>query len=558
MALLSGAQATAECFKKLGVKRVYGLIGTSILDLIDALYNKKDEIRYISVRHEQTAVSMADAEGRLTGRPGVAVVHAGPGFLNGLIGVGIAYKDSSPLLLMSGGVRRRLKGYDVLLEVDQERIVSPITKGVWRVKSAREIPKIISEAFSVAITPPKGPVMVEVPEDVWPEVDDIDIDECRLADIKVRAPSEEDVIETVKMLKRSSKPLILAGGGINNVRGSELLIKFVEKYKIPVITTGNGRGVIPEDHPLSLGRVGFGGGSTYADRAFEESDFILALGCQLSDVTTYSYTLLPKGDVVIVTLDERAGEKPGPYTLWSKSDAYEFLKKLSEKVGEFKVSDDWLNKIRNYEKSWMSILKEALSREREGFVNPAKFFKKLDEYLPSNSVITAGQGMHVLYAYAYLKVRRPRGFLVSTNLGAMGFGLPAALAAGIVEHDSKVVAILGDGEFMMTLQDLETAVRERIPVKIVVVNDYSYRVLWYRQKLQKMGRIYGSTHLNPDFARVAEIFGASGYRVNSNDGLDDLIKEFLREDEPSVIDLIIDPEDLPPLNIEASLKMTQF
>lgn len=559
---LSVAEAVAECLKKFGVKRVYGLIGTSILDFIDALYDYREDIRFITTRHEQVAVSMADAEGRLTEKPGVAIVHVGGGFLNSLISVAMAYKDSSPIILISGAVRNRVAGLDSMYEVDQINMIKPITKAQFRVNQPQDIVNTLANAYSIAISPPYGPVYIEVTEDIWAQTHDYDIGGCMLNISQSPAPSDRDIETVIEYIKRSDRPIILAGGGINNIRSSKMLLKLTEYLKIPIVTTGRGRGAFPEDHPLSLGRIGFGGGSLYSDKAFEESDLVIALGCGLSDISTYSYNILPKGDIILVNLDEKTDEKPVPYSEWFYMDTNLFLKKLVEKIisqGLEKGYESWWDDIFKWKKGWDAILNDALNRIHEGFVNPSRFFKRLDEKLNmKETIITAGQGMHILYTYSFLKIRVPKTYLVATNLGAMGFAFPAALAAKLVNPNYEVIAVVGDGEFMMTIQDIETALREKIPVKIVIVNDNSYRVLYYRQKLQKGGRLIGTLLTNPDFKKLAESFGVEGRTLNNNSEIDDAVDEMLKSDKPYILDLQIHPDDIPPLNLDASLKMTSL
>jgi len=560
--MMDVAHATVECFKRLGISRIYGLIGTSILDFVDALYDYRDDIRFITTRHEQVAVSMADAEGRLTSKPGVAVVHVGGGFLNSLISVGIAYRDKSPVVILSGGVRRRLRGLESMYEIDQESIIRPIVKKAYVVDEPSKIVDIVSSAYNIAISPPYGPVYIEVPEDIWLNTSEYDFNICKEAIKSPPKPKDEYIDKVIEYLKDSERPLILAGGGINNMSSSSLLVRLLDSLKIPIVTTGSGRGVITEDHPLSLGRVGFGGGSTYADKALEKCDLLLALGCSLTDITTYSYNIIPKGDIILVNLDEKTDERPIPYSEWFYTDANVFLRKLVDKISSLGVKREysgWIDEINSWRRGWERILDDTLSREFKGYVNPARFFKYLDNKLRDIEVIiSAGQGMHILYAYSFLKARSYRSFLAATDLGAMGFAFPAALAAKTVYPNKEVIAIVGDGEFMMTLQDLETMVRENIPVKIVIVNDNSYRVLYYRQKLQKMGRIYGTLLTNPDFMRLAESFNIESLSLEDNSKIPDAVNKMLNTDKPFIVELKINPVDIPPLNLEASLKMTSL
>jgi len=546
------AQAVVECLEKLGVRRAYGLIGTSILDLVDA--TKDTKIRYISTRHEQVAVSMADAEGRLTGNPGIAYIHGGPGFLNSLISVANAYKDSSPLLMIAGAVKRRLSGLDSWLEVPQLDMVKPIVKAALRIDRPAQVGKVIGEAYYAAMSPPKGPVFVEVPEDVW-RLEGASTEGVS-AELKTAPAIGQDYIgKVVELLRKSTKPMILVGGGLNHLEGTQILTGFVEKFRIPVASTGNGRGVLPEDNPLSLGRIGFGGGNTIADSALEEADLVIALGAGISDVTTYGYNIVPKGDVVVVDLDPLAMNKPVPYAMHLYADATSFLEQLSKSVISYAPSDEWFQFIEKKREFWNNLLEGAMAWNPKGYVNASNFFKVLDAKLPKDVLITAGQGFHILYTFAFLKIRRYHGFLAATNLGAMGFAFPAALGAKVVQPEREVVAVLGDGEFLMTLQDLETAVREKIAVKVIVVNDSSYRVLLMRQKMQKAGRVFGTVHTNPDMSKLADAFGVMSMVVADNTQVEAATDFILaRTEKPRILELKVSQEDMPPFNMEASLK----
>lgn len=535
------AEVVAKTLSDFGVTRVYGIIGTSLIDFIDALYDYR-EIRYISCRHEQVSASMADAEGRLTGFPGVAVAHASPGVLNSAISVANAYKDGSPMILIAGSVKRMLKGKNSMLEANQFEIMKNITAGSFRIEDPKKALQVMNTAFSIAISE-SSPVYVEVAEDLWSEESYYEKSDLRVAR---RIAKDDEIEKAASIIKRSSKPLILAGSGINSEKGNKALMELVEKTGIPVVTTGNGRGAISEDNELCFGRVGFGGGFLHADRALRNSDCVICLGCQLSDITTYGYKWMPQKDVIAVTLDKEAGKKL-EYTLISYSDAIDFAKRLAQKI-DYRVDKSWIEEIRSWQKEWNEFLEKIAMMKYENFANPALFFKKLGEKV-KNATICAGQGMHVLYAQAYLRARFPRSYLAATNHGAMGFGFPAAMTAKLLGRES--IAVLGDGEFMMTIQDLETAVREKIAVKVVVVNDNSYRVLYFRQKFQKGGRIYGTLHTNPDFARLAEIFGAEGVRVEKDSEIDDAIKLMLKSDKPFVLDLLISPDSFVPFNMEA-------
>lgn len=556
---LTGAQTMVLGLEKMGTTRLYGIIGTSILGFFEGLYEKRDKIRYISCRHEQVAASMADVEGRLTGRPGVAIVHSGPGALNAMISVGNASKDSSPMILITGAVKSRLKGTDGMLEADHLKLFAPLTKGTFRVQRTTEIPEILSMAYRTSLDGAWGPVLIEVPEDVWKERAEVDETAYRFERPVPPKASESDLIEVLAALSRAKQPLLLAGCGVAYARASDRLREFAELLQVPVATTGNGRGVLPEDHPLSLGRVGFGGGNPVADAAFRKSDVILGLGCGISDMVTYEFTQESDADIYLINLDP-AAEKRKVYVeknlLCNVGEALTILLQTvkARKIGPL---SPWTNQLEEERKIWAGMLEAACGEK--GRLSPSFVLSRLDLLLPRNAIVCGGAGMHVVYAHDYLKARGPQQFLASVNFGAMGFGLAAAMSAKLCYPERTVLAVLGDGEFLMTVQDLETAVREKIGIKIIVVNDNSYRVLEMKQRLQYQGHVIGTRHGNPDFMKLAEAFGLKGIRLEKPEdvGAQNFEPLLRTDDKPVLIEIVTDPEDLPPTNLDAALKMGQ-
>lgn len=558
----------AETLHHIGLNRLYGIIGTSVIDFIDTLYNYRDKIDFVTTRHEQVAASAADAQGRVTGKPGVAVVHAGPGFLNAMISLGIAYRDRAPLLLISGGVRRRLRKTGAWLEVDQESLSRPIAKSYYYLGDPSSTPETLVSAVKDALTPPRGPVVLEVAEDIWRSK--INVADSYFKRIKDEISSiyekgygqsqvEDFVKDVLNLLETAEKPVILACGELSmdpRFKQSTLL-KLASKIGAYIVTSGNGRGACPEDHPRCLGRVGFGGGSLVADRAFENSDLVIVLGNEFDDITTYAYTMLPEGDILVASLDPLVEKRPAYYDYYIV-DPIIALEKLVDSLESHSLTpkdklDELVSEAR---KQWNTILGEALNRSYDHGPNPALFFKELDRVLPRDRIIAAGQGTHILYTYSYMKIYEPRSFLAATNLGAMSYAFPAAIGAAQATTNRPVIAVVGDGDFMMTVQDLETVVREKIPVKIIVVNDNSYKVLYLRQTIQLGGRIYETLLGNPDFMKLAEAFGIKGIRVENNNMIASTIEEILRSDDPLLVEIPVSPDDLPPLNLEYTLRMS--
>ncbi len=386
------AQVLVEGIKAMGATRVYGVIGTSNLSFVDALYDHREELRYVSCRHEQVAASMADAEGRLTGIPGVALTHSGPGTFNALISVGNAYKDCSPLILLSGAVKRRLKGSDGMLEADHQAIFAPLCKGVFRLEDAAGAAAVFSKAYSLAVSGARGPVLVEVPEDVWGEEAGEGPPNFRLAP-EYRPPLHvEDVWRAMEMVKGARRPLLLSGGGVAYARCSDLLVRLAEALQAPVITTGNGRGTIPEDHALCLGRVGFGGGNTVADTALSEADVVMGLGCTISDMTTYEYTLPVSGEVILVNIDLEAmltSRFRAQYML--EADVKDFLSEALGAVRDYRPPsrDEWWKVLEDKRREWRLRLDEAIASDKVP-LSPGRVVHELSRLLPQGHIVTVG------------------------------------------------------------------------------------------------------------------------------------------------------------------------
>jgi len=465
------SELLVRSFESYGVKRAYGLVGTSVLELMDALFSSK--IRYVSTRHEQVAVSMADAEGRLTGRPGFAIVHGGPGFLNSLVSLTNAWKDGSPMVLVAGAVKRRMTGMDSWLEVPQSAMVASVVKKAWRVERGQDAARAFADAYSLAASPPFGPTFVEVPEDVWSQ--EAGRDAAGVSISAARLSSDEEVARVADALARAKRPLIVLGGGINTPEGAKAIEALLSRVEVPVVTSGNGRGTLSEESPMALGRIGFGGGSRVADDALVQADLVLCLGCGLSDVSTYGFNLTPRGDVIIADLDPLWERKPVPCALHAECDATDFAQRLSLAASPHSMGEDWKDQIESGRKAWSAILSEAESRGKPGFVNPGRFLRALDRALPADAILAVGQGLHVLYAYAFIKVRSSRSFLAATNMGSMGFVFPAALGAKMAFPERETVGVMGDGRTYaypiviraVTSDDAMTADWARLPYDLV-------------------------------------------------------------------------------------------
>ena len=561
----SVARLLAETLTRQGIPRGYGIIGTSILDFMDVLYSYRDRIDFVTTRHEQVALAAADGEARVTGRPGLAVVHAGPGFLNGIIALAASFRDRVPLLIVTGGVRRRLYGTFSWLEVDQETLSKPISKLYIRVGTANSTPDALLEVFHALYSQPRTPVVLEIPEDLWQERVRVTEEYWKrleeATNTPVQEPRENIVRDIVDRLRDAARPLLMVCGeaAFSPWFSQERLLELAEKLDAYIVVSGNGRGACPEDHPRCLGRVGFGGGNIAADKAFESSDLVLVFGNEFDDIHTYAYTMLPEGEVLVLSMDPVVEKRPPLYE-HIRVDPAKAIGALVSALNKQNIKlehSEWSKTIKQYLLEWKAMLEEALNRRYENKVNPSRFFHKLDKLLPRNRVVTGGQGTHIVYVYDYVKIYEPRSFLAATSLGAMSYAFPAALGAKLGKPEAEVVSVVGDGDFMMTVQDLETIKREGIPVKTIIVNDDSYRVLYLRQRIQKQGRIYETLLTNPDFIKLAQAFGVKALKARDDATALQVAEKLVEANEPMLVEIVIDRDDIPPMNIEYTLKMSQ-
>lgn len=558
---LTGSQALAESLLRAGVKRVYGIVGTTLVGFLNGLYDYRDRIQYVSCRHEMVAGGMADAEARLTGRPGVFAVHGGPGALNAALSLAVAYKDCSPVVCVAGGVPREVEKFDGMSQLNQKGVHAEYTKGVFKAGSVAQIPQQFAQAWRTAASGCPGPVVLEVPQDLWDLKEDVAWDGFKFEPGPPPAPPEGDVDGVLDDLKRAERPLLLAGGGVLSSGGWEEVRRFAEKWQLPVATTGNGRGALPEDHPLCLGKAGYAGGTLAADYALEHADYVLCVGCGISDMTTYHVSSPVPGAVAIVNIDadyisKQRASLSNTLARGVACDARLFLQKALARQGGPGNWDPWRAALEQQKKRWQRQLDSYLARPKPSL--PAKVMESLRKALPKDAIVVGGAGLHLLYAENFIPVTAPRSFLYSNNYGAMGFGFAAAMGAKLAFPDREVVAVLGDGEFMMMgLGDLETAVRHGLKLRVFVLNDNAYRVLRATQAIQYRGRFFGTDHKNPDFAKLAQAFGATGLRIDSPERIEAVLEEAFGAPGPAVVEVPTDPNDLPPTNMEAVLRMRQ-
>uniref|UniRef100_A0A7J3ZM40 Acetolactate synthase n=1 Tax=Fervidicoccus fontis TaxID=683846 RepID=A0A7J3ZM40_9CREN len=545
---LSGAEAIVKTLERLGVRVVFGIPGGSILPLYDALYSS--DIRHILGRHEQQVAHMADGYARASGKPGVCLATSGPGATNLVTGLATAYMDSSPVVAITGQVARPLIGKDAFQEADIVGIVTPITKHAIQVLSAREVPRAIITAFTIATTRRPGPVLVDVPVDVQREVlseayeglatDTIDVKGYNPMPPK---PSYDSIKKAARVLEAAERPVILAGGGVVWSGASRELLDLAELLGAPVATTLMGKGAIPEDHPLALGMIGMHG-KAHANYAVAECDVLLAVGVRFSDRTTGRVeSFAEQAFKIHVDIDASEINKNVKVDLPIVGDAKEVLRLLvSELVRGLKggSNEAWHRRIRELKETYV----ESSSEEPHCKLKPSRVVRMLNEvFAPGSLVVTTGVGQNQMWAAQHYIAHSPRTFITSGGLGTMGFGLPAAIGAKIACPNKTVVDIDGDGSFLMTVQSLATSVTENVPVIALVLNNNALGMVRQWQYIMYGGRFIASDLKGvPDLVALTRSFGVEGVRVETYEELRRALREATTSEVTTVIDVPI-PQD---------------
>jgi len=540
---LSGAKALIKSLEQVGVETIFGIPGGSILPTYDALYDSK--IRHVLVRHEQCAAHAADGYARASGRVGVCMATSGPGATNLVTGITTAYMDSSPIVAITGQVPRNMIGKDAFQEADIIGIATPVTKYNFQIRNPREIPKIVKQAFYIASAGRPGPVLIDFPVDVQKEEAEVDLDvEVELVGYRPTTdPHPLQVKRAAELLLNAERPAILAGGGVIISGASKELIDLAEYLSAPIAVTLMGKGAVPEDHPLYLGMVGMHG-SAVANKIILEADVLLAVGTRFSDRSTGKFEEFCKeAKIIHVDIDAaEIGKNIKPH-IPIVSDAKKALKAIYNAVRKLSPKMErstWMQRIR-----WMREKLASIPVSSSSPLRPKEVIEEIRRQLPPDGIVTTGVGRNQMWAAMYFKTYRPRTFITSGGLGTMGFGFPAALGAKVAKPESIVVDIDGDGSFLMTERELATSIAENIPVIAVILNDGWLGMVKYWQDLF-YGKRRMATNLrrgSPDFVKLAEAYGANGFRVSTIEEFSKAFKEAMKSEVTTVIDVLISPDE---------------
>jgi acetolactate synthase-1/2/3 large subunit len=538
---MNGGRLLVQSLKRHGTEFVFGLVDTTILDILDALHDEPS-IRYISVRHEQVASMMADGYARATGRPGVCLTQCGAGAMNLLYGVASAHRDSVPLVLITGNIESKFIGTDAWHDLDLMGLFAPVTKWTTCVKDASEIPATLQRAFQTAMSGRPGPVHVNIPKDVQ-AAKALALAEDAAAEAKADPPaiSAADIGRAVTMLAEAERPVIFAGGGVIWAGASDLLLRFSERSGIPVIVSDTARGAIPESHPNAFGPSGFFGSKAATD-ALNAADVVLGLGTRFPDVNVGSEAHIGRAKVIQNNIDPGEIGRRIPVAIGIAGDARQCLE------GILKEWDAAKRQVPADRASRVAAVKRAVEAERVGALTAAAgaderipiqaVVREIASVLGEDATVAIDGGMHCFFS-ARLQIERPGSFLISAGLGAMGYGLAAAMGAKLAHPDRPAVALVGDGGFAMVSQDLETAVRCNIPVVVVVYNNNAFGAQRIRQQRDYGGRLFGTLHNNPDYGELAKLYGAEGRTVRTIGEFRPAFEALLRSGRVGVIDVHI-------------------
>jgi acetolactate synthase I/II/III large subunit len=544
----SGSEILLESLSRQKVEVFFGLPGGAVLPLYDALYSAG--IRHLLVRHEQAAAFAADGYARVTGKPGVCLGTSGPGATNLITGLTSAMMDSIPVVALTGQVPASLIGKDAFQEADTIGISLPCTKQSFLVRSAADIPSVIQRAFKAAVSGRPGPVLVDLPksvlmdraEPVYSEVVESDRPE------RIREWTDEDIEHTAEMILESRRAILYVGGGVISSNAWQELQELAELTHIPVTTTLMGLGAFPSHHPLSLGMLGMHG-SYATNQSICNADLLIAVGARFDDrVTARLKDFASNAKKIHFDVDPSEINKNVRVDQAIVGDAREALRALLDelkrqvrqgKAAAHEGRQQWLQRI----ESWRA--EHPLTYDKyANTVKPQYVIETLSRHADEDAIISVDVGQHQMWAAQFCSFNQPRTWLSSSGLGSMGYGFPAAMGAQLGFPDRQVIAIVGDGGFQMTLNDLATVAQYRVPVKIAIINNRALGMVRQWQEIFFEKR-YCDTDLNfaPDFAKLAESYGIRGVRVDHRTDVVDAVRDFLSDREPRLLDFWVDPAE---------------
>ena len=533
----NGAEILIDALVEQGVDTIFGYPGGAVLNIYDALYKNSDRIRHILTAHEQGAAHAADGYARATGKVGVCLATSGPGATNLVTGIATAYMDSIPMVAITGNVGTSLIGRDSFQEVYIAGITMPITKHNFVVRDVDELADTVRDAFRIAASGRPGPVLIDIPKDITAAKCEF-IPKGKVEINETYEISDEELQTVADMIAASERPMIYYGGGVETSDAGDMLLQLQRKADIPSAHTMMAIGCIPDTEPLSLGMIGMHG-TVSAAWAVERCDLLVCIGARFSDrVATNTKRFAPSAKVIHVDIDNAEINKNIGVDYAIVSDAETFLEKVMPYIKEAK-HDAWRAQIAE----WQTKV-DYVPKDDESVIHPHQLLRTVAEETPEDTIIATDVGQHQLWSAQYNGRKHVRQFLTSGGLGTMGFGYGAALGAQVAFPDRTVVHITGDGSFHMNLNEICTAVSYNLPVITIIMNN---RVLGNVRQWQTMfyGSRYSQTdpHRKTDYVKLADAFGARGFRVSNIAELRDALREAMKRTGPVLIDAQIDKDE---------------
>jgi thiamine pyrophosphate-dependent acetolactate synthase large subunit-like protein len=546
---LTGGQAAVKSLKKEKVEHVFGLIGSATMEMVDALYHEKT-IKFIGVRDERTGTHMADGYARASNKPGVVLAgQNGPGATNLVTGIAQAKAAFSPVVSIAGSYSTKDKMEDAFQGLDQQSLFNPITKKTWTITDVKKIPSTFSSAFKLAMSPRRGPVCINLPRNILAISSRFNINQNKKSykdqsSIKGQA---NDIKKAVKIINNSKKTVIIAGGGIKYTGKHKDVIKLAELLNIPIVTAAGHGDAIPFNHKLNAGQMG-PRGNPIASKLVKEADVIVALGTRLGfNSTFYSYDNINKrAKIIQVELEKKMLGRYFPISIGIHADAATVTNQIYNEIKKQKTILDVKNWTNSYLKKRAKFLidRDKVNSLKQFPIQPQGLFKQLRSVIPKNSAITLDAGTLCLQATDALEYYDPPSLFTPLDFGLVGFSFACGLGVKVAKPKKTVVSLMGDGGFGMTISELSTAVDYGINTITIVMNNKSWGAEKAYQKDFFGKRYLGADISSPQFDKVAELYGAKGFKVNKISEVNEAVKAALKFNKPAVIDVDVDPKAL--------------
>ena len=546
--LLTGGQAAVKSLKKEKVKHVFGLIGSATMEMFDALYHEK-KIKFIGVRDERTGTHMADGYARASNQPGVILAgQNGPGATNLVTGIAQAKAAFSPVISIAGSYSTKDKMEDAFQGLDQQSLFNPITKKTWTVKNTKLIPKVFSDAFRLSMSPRRGPVCINLPRNILATSEKFKINEIKKSyEESITLKSNNKLLKkVVNLINGSKKVVIIVGAGIKYNSKFKKVTRLAEYLNVPIVTAAGHGDAVPFDHKLHAGQMG-PRGNPVASKLVKEADIIIALGTRLGfNSTFYSYeNINKKAKIIQVELEKKMIGRYFPVEIGIYADAAIFADQLYNEIKKTKLTThlkEWTTRYLHERKNFL------IDRDKIKFKNypiqPKGLFKQLRQVLPRNSAITLDAGTLCLQATDALEYYDPPSLFTPLDFGLVGFSFACGLGVKVAKPNKKVISLMGDGGFGMTISELSTAVEYGINTITIVMNNKSWGAEKAYQKDFFGKRYLGADISSPPFDKVAELYGAKGFKVTKTSEINQAVKAALKINKPVVIDVDVDPKAL--------------